>query len=166
MAFIGNQRAKLYGAIKHIDEGTMKLKNYTTSVPVVRSIAEIEKILIDFGCTQIMKEYLSDGTITTLIFRLQDKGFKIPANADGVLYTLYKAGKETKARRERAYRVAWRIIRDWVHAQLSMILSGQAKPDQVLLPYMWDGKKTFYEAYQKGELKLEDQSVHPNAIQQ
>lgn len=130
----------------------MKLKNYTTSVSAEKSIGEIEKILISFGATKIMKDYLTDGTVEALCFQFNGKGFKIPANVKGVMRSL--GGNQTQAKEQQAIRVTWRIIRDWVHSQMSLIVSGQAEPEQALLPYIWDGRKTLYEHYKQGSFKL------------
>lgn len=135
-----------------------KLKNYTTNVPAGRSIQEVEILLQNFGACAVMKEYLTDGRVNSFCFKIGVKGFKLPVNAAGVEKLLYKgrSGRvdSSRSRQDQAYRVAWRILRDWLHAQLSLILSGQAEPEQVLLPYLWDGKRTLYEAYSGGLLAL------------
>jgi len=134
------------------------IKNYTTDVPAVRSIAEIESTLAAFGAKAIMKDFTVDGKVGALSFRLEDKVFKLPADAEGVKKILFE-GKEDHGRQEliksreaRAYRVAWRIIKDWIHAQLSLIASGQAHPQEIFLPYMFDGKRTLFEVYMEGNL--------------
>jgi len=133
------------------------IKNYTTDVPAVRSIAEIESILASFGATAIMKDF-QDAKVRALSFRLEDKVFKLPADADGVKKILFEGKRDhgrqelIKSREAKAYRVAWRIIKDWIHAQLSLIASGQAHPHEIFLPYMFDGKRTLYEVYVEGNL--------------
>ncbi len=37
-------------------------------------------------------------------------------------------------------------MQDWVEVQLSMIQMKQADLMQVFLPYVWDGKRTYYDA--------------------
>jgi len=144
----------------------MRLKNYTTSVNADKSILEIEKFLTMFGASHVMKEYLSDGLVRTLSFKISGRGYKVPANVDGVEKVMFTRGASTQKQHEQAYRVAWRIIRDWVHSQLSITVSGQAQPDEVLLPYLWDGKKTLYEAYKEGALQIENQSVDVRSTNQ
>lgn len=130
------------------------IKNYSTEVSAERSIAEIEKILAHFGAGAIMKEYTTDGRVHSLTFKFLNNGFKLPANVNGVKSVLFSGrrsyhGRDSmKNRDDRAYRVAWRIIKDWIHAQLSLIASGQAQPQQVFLPYMFDGKQTVFEKYE------------------
>jgi len=131
-----------------------KLKNYSTQVSAVKSIMEIEEILASFGAEAIIKEYITDGRVYTLSFKLVDKVFKLPANVNGVKAVMYGDKKRyhgrdsMKHRDEQAYRVAWRIIKDWVHAQLSLISSGQAFPQEVFLPYMYDGENTLYQKFE------------------
>ena len=132
----------------------MKLKNYTTSVPVERSIAEIEKYLVMFGASHVMKEYLSDGRVLSLSFKFENNGYKLPINSEGISKIMYKKGSLTQTQQAHCERVAWRLIKDWVHAQLSIIVAGQAKPDEVLLPYLWDGKRTLYESYKKNLVQI------------
>jgi len=132
----------------------LKLKNYTTSIPAERTILEIEKLLADFGARTVVKEYLEDGRAHFLAFKIGGNlTYKLPANISGVYNVIYgnktsRRGRGTKQSREQqAYRVAWRIIKDWLHAQLSLIESGQGNPEQVLLAYAYDGKRTLYEAW-------------------
>jgi len=137
----------------------LKLKSYSTNVSADKSITEIEKLLSQFGADKIMKNYLSDGRTTSIAFQLSGKGFKLPNNQEGVFNILFqnksKRVNSTKEREERAYRVSWRIIKEWVHAQLSLIASGQAEPEQVLLPYMWNGRESFYDLVKKKDFQLE-----------
>lgn len=137
-----------------------KLKNYTTGIAAEKSIAEIEALLAKFGATTIQKNYMSDGKVTALAFMLGDKGYKLPVNSEGVNKILTKDKRSYHSRdnrvkhEEQAYRTAWRIIKDWLHAQLSIIASGQAQPDQVLLPYQYDGTQTLYERYKNNQLSI------------
>jgi hypothetical protein len=136
-----------------------KLKNYTTKISAVKTIAEIEEMLSCFGASRIMKEISNDGRTTSIAFLIGDQGYKLPANIEGVKQVLYGCTRDSygrnnmRERHERSYRVAWRIIRDWLHAQLSIIASGQATPDQIMLPYLFDGNRTLYDIYKAGGLK-------------
>jgi hypothetical protein len=139
-----------------------KLMNYTTEVPAERSIAAIKKLLVEFGANAMMEEYLSDGRIFSIAFKLGTRSYKLPVNYDGIKKVLYANKRQSyrvdsdKKRDEHCYRISWRILHDWIHSQLSLVASGQAAADQVLLPYMFDGKRTLYEAYKQGGLKIED----------
>lgn len=134
-----------------------KMKNYTTEISADKSILEIERLLTSFGAEMIIKEYTSDGRVHSLTFRLLNDAFKLPANVSGVKKILYKKTRShlsdgEKRREDRSYRVAWRIIKDWTHAQLSLIASGQAQPQEIFLPYMFDGKTTFFQRFEAERL--------------
>lgn len=134
------------------------IKNYTTDIPAYRSISEIEKLLSQFGAEAIMKEFAPDGKVHSLSFKIDGKVFKLPARTEGIRRILYKKVREPRTKEEgegrekRVYRIAWRIIKDWTHAQLSLIASGQAEPREIFLPYMYDGQRTLYQTYVEGKL--------------
>lgn len=135
------------------------IKNYSTEVPAIRSIAQIEELLTLFGAEAIIKEFTSDGKVQRLSFKIEGKVFKLPANMNGVKKILYSGrrgyyGRDSmKKRDDKAYRITWRILKDWVHVQLSLILSGQAHPQEIFLPYMYDGKRTLYQKFvEEGKL--------------
>jgi len=137
-------------------KGKFNIKNYTTDVPADRSILEIEKLLTLFGAAAIIKEYTPDQRVHSLSFKLQDEAFRLPASVEGVKKILFegiRAQRDSEKRREdKAYRVAWRILKDWTHAQLSLIASGQAQALEIFLPYMFDGKTTLYQKFMEGKL--------------
>ena len=67
----------------------MALLNYTTQIPVEKTIAEIEKMLAEGGANKILKEYDNDGHIESIAFKLlTSKGelpFKLPMNVEAVM---------------------------------------------------------------------------------
>jgi|GEM_PF-2714325 len=58
-------------------------------------------------------------------------------------------------RTDQAMRVGWRIIKDWVHSQLSLVHMNYAEPVEIFLPYIYDMKsnKTVFEQMLEGRLK-------------
>jgi len=57
-------------------------------------------------------------------------------------------GKQTKKKiPQQAERTAWKIVADWVDAQLAMVELAQVEILQVMLPYVYDPAKdqTLYE---------------------
>ena len=49
---------------------------------------------------------------------------------------------------EQAERVAWRILKDWLEAQLALVQTEMVSLDCVMLPYMQaDDGRTVYELY-------------------
>lgn len=132
----------------------MKLKNYTSNVPTSRTISRIEECLTEAGATGIMKDY-RDGFLIALSFRVslptgKTMAIRLPANSDGVFNAMMKTVRRPRANtagkvREQSGRTAWKLMQDWVEVQLSLIQMEQADFVQVFLPYVWDGKVTFYE---------------------
>ena len=55
--------------------------------------------------------------------------------------------KRLKGDRDHARNVAWRIVKACLEAQLTMAALGQAKVEEVLLPWMTDGRGTTLFAY-------------------
>ncbi len=125
-----------------------KLQNYTTSISADRSIAEIEQLLILFGATHIMKEYYGDGRVLSFNFKIGLQSFKLPNNSEGVYQVLFSNKRKNrhingeKKRWQHSENVAWRVLRDWVHSQLTMVAMKQVEPAQVFLSYTITNMKT------------------------
>jgi hypothetical protein len=63
-------------------------------------------------------------------------------------YGRHSRDQYTKNTRERAEWISWRILKNWVEAQIALIESGQADPAQVFLPYVVERSgKTIYELF-------------------
>lgn len=118
----------------------MAILNYRTEISAEKSIGEIQARLAKAGAQAIMSEY-EQGVLSQLSFRISTQhgvmSFRMPANIDGV-YKLLQANKKLSGKeksREQAARVAWRIIKDWIEAQLAIIEADMATLAQVFLPY-------------------------------
>jgi hypothetical protein len=136
------------------------LLNYTTTVPVTRTIGQVHALLVEGGARQIMTGYDAVGTPTGVSFAIEvsdgSRGFKLPVNTERVLAVLKRDPKirNTKyASPEQAERIAWRIAKDWLEAQLAIVKTEMVTFEQVMLPYMQseDGR-TLYELYVAGEV--------------
>lgn len=130
----------------------MGLLNYTTKVSVDRSVAEIMKMLTKFGAQRIMVENDDTGTIVGMSFEIlvdgAKTGYKLPVKWEEVLYIIDTDGRVPRAKKnpEHAKCVAWRILKDWVEAQLAILETNMVKLDQVFLPYaIAKSGKTIYE---------------------
>jgi hypothetical protein len=133
----------------------MAILNYTTSVPANRSIAEITAILVKAKASAVMSEY-DNGVIARLSFKTStihgEHVFQLPANIDGVYAALKLDSRVSNSSKTRAHaeRVAWRIIKDWVEAQIAIIEADLATLPQVFLPYMQIGaNETVYSRFEK-----------------
>jgi len=134
---------------------SFNIKNYTSGVPVSRTIARIEEILADAGVQGISKDY-KDGKLLALSFRVvlhaeKPVAIRLPANVQAV-YDVMKASVKRPRRgtleklQDQAERTSWKLMQDWVEVQISLIKMQQADFLQVFLPYVWDGEKDFYHA--------------------
>ena len=138
----------------------MNIKNYTSNVPIERTISHIEQRLAESGADGIMKEYTT-GQLTALSFRVtlpedgQKVSVRLPANVEGVYVSLSKEVRKPRAGtleriREQAGRTAWKLMLDWCEVQLSLIAMQQAEFRQVFLAYiLTDGKRTFFDRLKK-----------------
>ena len=58
-----------------------------------------------------------------------------------------------ESRRQQAIRTSWRILKDWVEAQMALLETDMVTMDEIFLPYMLSGGQTFYQALVAGEFK-------------
>ena len=133
----------------------MPILNYRTRVGAVRTVGEIHEKLAKAGASAIMNEY-QDGVISRLSFKVTTKhgehAFQLPANVEGVFQAMQREPKIARGdkTRERAAAVAWRILKDWIEAQLAIIEADMATLPQVFLPYMQVGpNETIYDRFEK-----------------
>lgn len=139
----------------------MNLKNYTTEVPAVRSIEAIEKLLIGFGSTNIMKEYGPGGKVAAISFIVEMDGMKLPFRLPAKVDEGYKWFKKQRPKatektlREQSERMVWKQLHEWVFIQLSMIELNQAEKLEVFFPYLHDVQKgtTYYQQIKEGKFK-------------
>lgn len=122
----------------------MALLNYTTSIAAEKTVSEIQGLLARAGAMAIMTEFDSAGVLTGISFRIATPfgptAYSLPCDIPSVLNILAKQSRDKKVPRrlvtkEQAARVGWRIIKDWVEAQLALIQTQMVTLDQVFLPY-------------------------------
>lgn len=136
----------------------MPIMNYTTKVDVFATLGEIQGQLVKHGAKKIMQDYDNDGHITALSFLIDTpngpRGVKLPANVDAVWNVLTK--QKVKCDRDQAERVAWRIVKDWVAAQMAILESEMVQLDEIFLPYMLNDKgQTLFQCYRQNQLSIE-----------
>ena len=126
----------------------MPLKNYTTTIKASKTIGEIQEILASRGARQIMIDY-QDGRANRVCFTI-DTPIGLQAV---VLAVLQRDG--IKADYTRAENVAWRIAKDWLVDQLTILDTEMVTIHQVLLPYFVDRSgRSVYELYNSGQLMI------------
>jgi hypothetical protein len=138
-------------AVLPLKGANMPILNYTTQVPVNKTVSEVHTILAKAGANAILNEYDAQGNISGVKFRLVVRGsqvfYDLPANINGVTNVL----KKDRQYRDEAHarRVAWRIIKDWIEAQMAIVIAGMAEVPQVFLPYaQTDNGQNVYERLQ------------------
>ena len=136
----------------------MPIKNYTTTVSAHQSVGEIIGALAAHGASSIQVDY-AEGKPIAISFAITTpagpRGFRLPANVDKVAKVM--AGQKIKSTPEQAERVAWRILRDWVAAQMAILETEMVAMDEVFLPYMINSQgQTVYQLYQGKQLLLGD----------
>lgn len=136
-----------------------RLANYTTTVTAQRSITEIQNILVAHGARHILEDYEDErpvGLAFIIATPYGDMAFRLPANIERVRVVLNRQRVRTQVSEELAARVAWRILKDWLRAQMAILETEMVTIDQIFLPYMEVGKdrKSLYEVMLEHQLKL------------
>jgi hypothetical protein len=141
------------------------IKNYTTDIPVDRTIAEIQTILAQNGARGIALEYDEHGRIKDIFFKItlnsKELPFRLPAKAERVYQALWGERQDWEHTRygegwrAQAERIAWRICKTWLEAQITLINLDQAKMEEVFLPYLiLPGDKTLFETMEHTQFLL------------
>jgi hypothetical protein len=138
----------------------VSILNYTTKITAEKTASEIQSKLAKARAQAVLCEYGDDGVMCAMSFRIATPhgvvSFRLPANTDGVLRALTK-DKRVPTRlktRQQAANVAWRVLKDWIEAQLAIVEAEMAGVMEVFLPYAvrLDGA-TVYEAITHGGMK-------------
>lgn len=134
----------------------MPLLNYTTEVPASKSLGEIQSMLVAAKAESILTEF-RDGRVLSVCFKIKSPygilAIRLPADVDAVYRVLaaerkrYINASAENSLRQQAERVAWRIQKDWLEAQLAIVKVKMAELQQVFLPYIQDPEtgQTVYE---------------------
>ena len=141
----------------------MAILNYTTTVDSFKTVSEIEHILVKHNAKSIMKNY--DGESITGLSFLIDTGVqqipvRLPVKVDECLEVLKKEKKNSprsniKATMEQAERVAWRILKDWVEAQMALLDIQMVRFEEIFLPYIeTENGQTIYERLEEKQFLL------------
>lgn len=141
------------------------IPNAHTDVAVSKSIGEVFDILARMGAASILVRYDDHQVPSGVGFDLAGpngmRSFELPLQIDGVLTALIKDQAPPKFRtRAHSAKVAWRIAKDWLRAQLGLIEAQMASTDEVFLPYLLpdgrggDDQRTLYTRYIEREKQL------------
>ena len=141
----------------------MPIANYSTTVTALKSIGEIQGILVAHGAKAIMTNYNEEGEPIGLSFIVKtqfgDMPFRLPANTERVQAVLNRQRVRSVVSGNMASRVAWRILKDWVRAQMAILATEMVSIEQIFLPYMEaHSGKTVYEIMVNNRLAIPQKS--------
>ena len=135
----------------------MPILNYTTEIRAEKSIGEIQKMLTARGADTIVIQY-ADGSPGALFFIVPTPygkiPFRLPANIEAVKRVMERQRVRKKVPSDMASRVAWRILKDWVKAQMAILETEMVDLQEIFLPYMVSQNKTLYEVMKEHRLQL------------
>jgi hypothetical protein len=143
----------------------MTLKNYTSTVSVIRSVSFIEQKLVAHGARRIQKDYEPDGEVTAIRFCMPFKGFElyfmVSARIDDCLRVMERSftsrtREETKKKaRQQAARTAWKLVSDKVEILLSEVEMTESDVIEVFFPYLLNptNNKTLYQQAAEGNFQ-------------
>lgn len=126
----------------------MALLNYRTTQDADKTAGEIANMLRKAGARAVLTEYdESREYVSSLSFKMEIDGrevaFKLPCDWKPVQRVLERQkakNRKIDSRPAQSVRVAWRIVKDWVEAQLAIIETQMVKTEDVFLPYMLVGQ--------------------------
>lgn len=133
------------------------LLNYTTKISAFKTLSEIQETLAKRKAKEILTEY-ENGQPIALMFRIDVRNmplrYMLPCRWQAVQKILKEQVKESRFKTsEHALNVGWRVIKDWMEAQLALIDTGMVEIDEVFLPYqLVENKVTVYERLKETKL--------------
>ena len=115
------------------------IANKTTQVPVAKTLGEIQAMLAKINASAMMINY-EDQEPVSLSFQIVRGGrplsFQLPSNWQGILAAMKRESTPQRLlNREQALRVSWRVVKDWLRAQLTLIEAGAATVEEVMIPW-------------------------------
>lgn len=119
----------------------MAILNYTTKIDAWKTVNEVQQILSKHNVSHFSIKNEGNFPVAlsfTIDFRGRPLNFLLPCNHEGVLSCLKKDRKVPKSSHnsEQALRTSWRIIKDWVEAQLAIVESELAPIQEVFMQYL------------------------------
>jgi hypothetical protein len=136
----------------------MGLLNYTTKIDPDKTAQEIARCLSSHGASAVLTEYDKDEQyVSAISFKItvdeQSVGFRLPCDWKPVQAIMFpkkerniwdekRKQRMESEQRSQAIRTAWRIVKDWVEAQMALVETRMVNVQQVFLPYavMKDGR--------------------------
>lgn len=126
----------------------MAILNYSTKIDAWQTVNEIQQILVKHGATHfsIRNECSRPIAVSfTIDFKGQPLNFLLPCKHDGVWRLMQRLSatelstlksKKLKADEQQGFNVGWRIVKDWIEAQLALVEVEMVKVEEVFMPYL------------------------------
>ena len=116
--------------------------NYTTKIDPDKTAAEIAKCLSLHGAKAVLTEYdEKEQVVKSLSFKIayasKEMSFRLPCDWKPI-YDIFERDKPIRDKTEQklqSVRTAWRIVKDWVEAQMALVETNMVTTAQVFLPY-------------------------------
>ena len=126
---------------------SMAILNYTTEVPSEKSVRQIQEILVRHKASHILTEFDDNGVLVAISFRVKTAygllTFRLPGNVEKIFAVMVRQNIRQGLRtREQAARVAWRVVKDWLEAQMAIIEAEMIDLEQIFLPFAQDAAGT------------------------
>lgn len=147
------EKDALAGVIERVctdlDVPYFSCRGYTSQSEMWAAAHNVEAVTVAYAAGEPAAITFSNPT------RLGVQTYRLPANIDAIERLLARMPRARRTRMQ-ATRVAWRIIKDWIEAQLAIVQAGMVPLDQVMLPYMETSPNgpLLYDAYLAHGLKL------------
>jgi hypothetical protein len=139
----------------------MAILNYTTKISADKTVGEIQSMLGKRGADSVSIQYQNSrpaAVMFDLKVGVNNVRFRLPCNVEGVLKAMQNDRSIPRSSKtmEQAERTAWRIVKDWVEAQLAIIEAGQAVMEEVFMPYAVspDTGQTLFQRFTANSQKL------------
>lgn len=119
----------------------MPILNYSTKVDAWRTVNEIQQILAKHGVSHFSIKNEGSfpiGLSFTIDYKGQPLNFLLPCNYKGVLGCFKKTkGVPASSKNDaQALRTSWRIVKNWVEAQLAIIQSDSVTIHEAFMAYL------------------------------
>ena len=119
----------------------MAILNYTTKIDAWKTVNEVQQILSKHNVSHFSIKNEGSFPVAlsfTISFKEQPLNFLLPCNHEGVLRCLKRDKKVPNSSKnsDQALRTSWRIVKDWVEAQMAIVEAELAPIQEVFLPYL------------------------------
>lgn|SRR3990167_7504716 len=141
----------------------MPLLNYTTQIEASKTVGQIHGILVAHGARSILTNYDTQGQIESLSFEVATPHgvarIQLPIDPEAILRVMMRSDSRVPrhlVNRVQATRIAWRIVKNWVEAQMAILETEMVKMEQIFLPYIQtqDGQ-TLFEVFESRKMLSE-----------